>query len=256
MRKTHTILAGLMAITVFASVGCQVDTPEFLVTAPLLRQRGFDAINAGNWPLAREEFAKAVAKSPDDAISQYYLGLAELKVGNPMAAQLALEKALSVAPNDPDLTPRILDRLAQAYYLQDRRDVLIGFLEQTSQASHHTRDYLRQANYLVKLGDVDSAELAYRKAAYFAPHGDNTPYIAIADFYMSLGDKENAVLALKYAYYVSPEDPQVASRMRSMGLVPGPTYREEPPKPAMLNKPWKSPMSLDVIVDEVDQRVR
>ncbi len=256
MRKTHTILAGLLAAVTFASPGCEYQTPDVLVTGPMLRQRGFDAINDNNWPRARTEFTRAVEKSPDDAASQYYLGLSELKLNNPLAAQLALEKAYTLAPDDPELTPRILDRLAEAYYMQDRRDVLTNFLRETSEARGGSRDYLRQAQYQLKLGDVDAAELSYRKAAYFAEAGDSDPYVAIADFYQTLGDGENAKLSLKYAYFVSPGDTRVHERMRRLGMVPGPTHQEEPPKPAMLRTPWKSPLSIDALIQDVDERVR
>ena len=256
MRKAHRILAALAAIAMLAPVGCQFETPEAFVTSTMMRQKGYQNINEGNWVLAREDFAKAVELSPNDAVSQYYLGLTELKLGNPLAAQLALEKAYTVAPDDPSLTPRIIDRLAEAYYAQDRQDVLMGFLNQTAEERGTTRDYLRQANYQFKTGDIDSAELSYRKAAYFAEADDSTPYIAIADFYQTLGDRENAVLALKYGYYVSPGDPRVTSRMRKLGLVPGPTHQEEPPKPAMLKTPWQSPVNLDVLISDVEERVR
>lgn len=256
MRKARPILVALSAIAMLTSLGCEFDSPDFLVTSSMMRQKGFDNVNKGNWVLARDDFAKAVEMSPDDAVSQYYLGLAELKLDNPLAAQLALEKAYTVAPNDPSLTPRIIDRLAEAYHAQDRQDELVGFLNQAAEQRGTTRDYLRLAQYQFKMGDVDAAELSYRKAAYFAEAGDSTPYVAIADFYQTLGDRENALLALKYGYYVSPGDTRVTTRMRKLGLVPGPTHQEEPPKPAMLKTPWQSPMSLDALIQDVDERVR
>lgn len=256
MRMTHSIPAVASVFAMLMSVGCQYDAPDFMVTSTMMRQKGFEDINKGDWYLARDDFAKAVEISPDDAVSQYYLGLSDLKLNDPLSAQLALEKAYTLAPDDPELTPRIIDRLAEAYYQQDRQDVLIGFLNQTTEDRGTSRDYLRQAQYQFKMGDVDAAELSYRKAAYFAEAGDSTPYVAIADFYQTLGDKENAILALKYGYYVSPNDQRVATRMRKLGLVPGPTHEQEPPKPAMLKTPWKSPVSLDALIIDVDERVR
>ena len=152
-----------------------------------------------------------------------------------------MEKALALRQDDPKITPRILDRLAQAYYEQDRPENLTAFLARTAEFYGQPRDYLRQAKYLVKVGDVDSAKLAYRKAAYFAPSGDASPYIAIADFYISIDDQTNAATALRYGYYVNPKDGEVADRFRQLGLVPGPTQSLEPPKPEMLQKSWTPP---------------
>jgi hypothetical protein len=100
---------------------------------------------------------------------------------------------------------------------------------------------LRQARYLAKIGDLDSAKLAFRKAAYFAAGGDATAYLAIADFYLSLKDEVNAATALRYANYIDPNDPGIPKRFRQLGIVPGPSQQLEPPKPELFDHPWTPP---------------
>ena len=216
------------------STGLKFETPDFLITNSMLREKGYEAINAEDWRQARLYFAQAVERRPEDGVAQYYLGLCELRLGEPLKAQFALEKALELNRNDPDFAPRILDKLAEAIYQQDRPESLQAFLEQTVDYYGTTRDRLRQADYLTRIGDLDGARLAYQKAAYFAAEDDPDPYIEIADFYNSINDEQNAVRALRYANHVAPGHPGVAERMRRLGVVPGPTQREPPPKPELL----------------------
>ena len=228
----------LMALVLLlGQIGCSepMKTPDLLVNNAMLRQRGYDAINAGDLPGAREQFTLAVERKPGDAIAWYYLGTMQLKLDQPLDAELSLGRALALEPADAELTPRILNRLAQAIYVQKRYDNLVTFLEETAQESNLTSDYLRQAHYLVKLGDPDGAVVAYRKGAFFAPLGDAQPYVELADYYLSINDTKTATLAMRYAYHENPDYPSLANRFRQIGLVPGPTLGIKPPKPQVLD---------------------
>ncbi len=215
--------------------GCQkpVETPDFFVTNSMLREKGYDAINAGDLPAARGFFQQAVDRKPDDALSWYYLGRMQLRLDEPLDAELSLEKALALRPNDPELTPMVLDYLAEAMFKQRRYDNLAAFLAETADSSNASADYLRQARYLVRIGDPDGAAAAYRKAAYFAPRGDAAPYLELADYYLSINDIPNGTIALRYAYYEDPDTLGLAERFRRLGIVPGPTVGLEPPKPRL-----------------------
>lgn len=215
-----------LALLLVALAGCETNLQ--------IREQGHTARRQGDLAAAEAQYARAAQRDPTDPLAHYYLGLVKLEQGQPLEAQLALEKALAIKSADPEWTPRILDKLAEAIYRQNRPANLHAFLARTVRTYGSSRDYLRQAEYLAKTGDLDQAQLAYRKAAYFAPEGDATPYLAIAEFYESLNDVPNAVAALRYAYYVAPENPKVASMFRRFGVVPGPTVGQEPPKPEML----------------------
>jgi len=203
-------------------------------TAANLREEGLLALNRGQYDLALEKSSLAVEKDPSSARCQYQLGLAYLALDRGFEAQYALEKAHSLEPHNRSFTADVLDALAEALFQQDRSANLYSFLDKMVETYGTTRDYLRQAQYLVKSGDPDAARLSFRKAAYFADPGDVEPYLAIADFYTSISDQPNAVTALRYANYVAPGNLDVAERLRKFGIVPGPTIAQAPPKPALL----------------------
>jgi len=199
-----------------------------------LRDDGAYALRINDPIMARDKYARAVERRPSDYRAQIGLAKAYLMLGQPLDAQLSLEKALVVRPEHPELTPEVLDLLAEAIYLQDRPEVLFAFLEETATYYGQSRDYLRQADYLIRLGDLDGAMLAMRKAAFFAEVDDAEPYMVMANFYDSINDQPKAIQALKYAYWVDPEYPGIEDRFRQYGIVPGPTLKQEPPKPEIL----------------------
>jgi Flp pilus assembly protein TadD len=199
-----------------------------------LRKEGHEALDRGNAPQAREAFAYAIERRPADAKANYGLGLAYLELNRPLDARLAFEKALSVKHDDPELTDEILDGIAESLFRQERFEQLHAFLDETAGDYGESDDYLRQARYLVKMGDLDAAVVAFRKAAYFAPEGDAEPYLEMSAFYDSINDQPNALRALRYAYWVDPDHPDIPDRFRAFGKVPGPTLQEEPPKPEIM----------------------
>ena len=228
--RTHarltTLLYGACLCLLLITTGCQ--------TAVDLRNEGILALNRGQNELALEKLTRAVEKDASNARNHYQLGRAYLALDRNIQAQYALEKAYALRPNDKELTPGILDNLAEALFRQDLMENLFAFLDKQVAEQATTRDYLRQGKYLAKAGDPDAARFAFSKGAYFADKDDPEPYIAIADFYTAIGDQPNAVIALRYANYVDPGNLDVAERLRRFGIVPGPTITKAPPKPALL----------------------
>lgn len=203
-------------------------------TAANLREDGRLALNRGQASQALEKTQRAIEIDPSSAQTQYQLGVVFLELNRDLQAQYALEKAHALSPKDSQLTPKILDALAEALFRQERMANLFEFLDKQVKTTGTTRDFLRQGDYLAKAGDPDAARLAYRKAAYFADTDDPEPYITIADFYSSIGDQPNAVISLGYANYVDPGNLDAAERLRRFDIVPGPTIKDAPPKPALL----------------------
>ncbi len=224
--RLHALLLSICFCLPMLAVGCQ--------NSLNLRNEGVLAMKRGQHQLAVQKLTKAVEIHPSNARNRYELGRAYLAVDENIKAQYELEKAYSLRPKDDELTPDVLDHLAEALFRQDQTASLYAFLDKHVDEVPSTRDYLRQGKYFAKAGDPDAARLAYRKATYFADHGDPKPYLAIADFYSNIGDEPNAVLALRYANYVDPGNRAAAERLRKFGIVPGPTISEEPPKPALL----------------------
>jgi len=225
-----------------------MDTTRLTATALLLglllvgcknhvvyRELGFEDYRAGHYAEAAEDFREATNKKPSDYQSQYYLGAALLKDGQAIAAQTPLEQALDLTRDDPSWRPRVADSLAESYYKQGRIETLYGFLDDMVRTYHQQPvDYLRQAKYLGVMGDADGQRLSLQKAAYFAQPGDAEPYLAIADFYLTVNDVPNTIQALRYGHYVQPDNEEIKNRLRGLGVVPGPTAADVPPKPELI----------------------
>ena len=199
------------------------------------RELGIAAFNRGEYDEAKVRFQNALDAKPTDFRQHYWMGATELKLSRPVVAQTKFEYAWTLRQEDSEWTPKILDGIAESMFQQDLRDELVTFLGETSTRYGKTADYLREARYLVKIGDPDNAIVAYRKGVRLSTDGDPEPYIAIADFYESINDIPNAVTSLRYAYYLDPDSEAIADRFRQFGIVPGPTLKLEPPKPEMLN---------------------
>ena len=225
LMKTMPLLVVMLTAAV-TQVGCESNA--------MIREKGYTEYRKGDYGMAEAQFIRAAEREPDDWRAQYWLGQTRLKQENYLSAQLAFEKALAIRGRDSEFTPKIIDGIAESLYQQGHIEKLYAFLKRVADTYGTSRDYLRQADYLSRAGDLDSATVAYQKAARFADDNDESVYIAIADFYGSINDVPNATQALRYAHYINPHNPQVASRFRKYGIVPGPTQAEPPPKPEML----------------------
>jgi len=224
--KTTAIALGLLGA--IALTGCKNNV--------VYRELGYESFRQKDFTTAAEQFQTAVEKKPSDYRSQYYLGATMLELDKPIPAQTPLEQALALRSDDPQWTPRIADALADTYYRQERYETLYGFLDNMIQTyNQQPRDFLRQAKYFGLLGDADGQKTSLQKAAFFAPVDDPTPYLAIADFYESVNDIPNTIQALRFAYYVAPENDTVKDRLRGLGIVPGPTIADAPPKPELID---------------------
>ncbi|MEQ9455637.1 MAG: tetratricopeptide repeat protein [Phycisphaeraceae bacterium] len=219
-RLVRLVMVILLGVTPLLS-GC--------VTATMHREKGQAAQARGDFSRAIEQYQAALEKNPADHRARFHLGEAYLAIGENLKAQLAFEKVMAGRPADELLVPRVLDKLAEAIYRQNRADALYDMLESSVEAYPSSRSYLRQADYLVKLGDHDLAAVAYQKAGRFSEPGDATAYLRAAGFYDSIGDPANTALNLRYAMYVDPDHPKIAPWFRKLGIVPGPTLPLQPP---------------------------
>jgi len=225
MTGLKTIGTLAMVFGLLFAVGCGYN-------ARYEKKLGEDEMARGNYTAARDIFFEVTQHERYDWEGHYLLGLSYLELGQPTRAETVLRQALAVQGDSQERTPKILDALAQSMFDQNHLDELHAFLRAQIDRYGTWQDYARQARFLAKAGDIDGAALAYRKAAYFSKNRDENIYIEMADFYEALGDQPRAVQALKWAYWINPQHTALPERFRRLGLVPGPTLREEPPKPA------------------------
>ncbi|MFK7788664.1 MAG: tetratricopeptide repeat protein [Phycisphaeraceae bacterium] len=189
------------------------------------------AIDAGNYASAEQKLGKVLYNDPQDWEARYLMGMTYLGTDRPVEAQSQLELALSVRDRSESETPKILDALASSLEKQELYDQLYAFLDAQIERYEGWEDYARKARFLAKANDIDGAALAYRQAAFFSRNETESIYIELAEFYEGLGDYNKAVQALKWAYYINDENTTIPNRFRKLGVVPGPTLKEQPPQP-------------------------
>ncbi len=214
-------MPGLIALLLVLLAGCES------MPIAYLRQRGNVALDRNDQVAAHRLYSSAVAQDPTDWKAQWRLGEILVTRGEPLEAQLALEKAWALRPVGPE-TKYIIDALAEALFQQDRAEALHGLLNKATDQYGTVDDFLRQGHYLAKLKENDGAKVAYLKAIEFASPGDVQPYLKLATFCEQIGDRPACVVALRQAHYIKPLDPRIANMLRENGIVPGPAAAMPP----------------------------
>jgi len=236
-RVTPSIVSALLCSLTLLG-GCSTTTS---ITNAHGRLAGYRAYKDGEIEKARGHFQKCVDRDPTDLKSNYYLGRVLLDhYSQPALAQKHFETAYAVLHNrakeqirdNPERldtgvpTPRlseVADGIAEAMYRQDLRVQLSGFLNEVIAYRGSYDDYRRKAIYLHKMNDHDGARDAYITAAKVSGSSRAEPYVELADFYDSIGARAKASIALRKAYGIDPQHPGLDGKIRSHGMVPGPT---------------------------------
>lgn len=187
----------------------------------VLRKRAAQAVAEGKPQRAQTLLERALEQDRTDWEAHYALGRVLLD-GDPLGAQLHIERAMTLQPSGPR-TPAMTDALAEALYRQGKHEQALAMLEQAIDEQEVSAAYLRLGRYAATIGDVDGAVLAFRQAAAVADGDDVEPYRVMWRFYESIGDAGNALRMLRMAYGLRPDDPTFAMALRRYGIVPGPT---------------------------------
>ncbi|HAI11554.1 MAG TPA: hypothetical protein DCM28_07600 [Phycisphaerales bacterium] len=214
---THWAMIGMLTLTMF---GCHI-------TNPTLREKAINAKKDGNTERALKLYSKALSQIDTDWRAMEGIANIRFEQQNWIDAQLGYEKIISLQPDNARVS-HWLDRVAECLFKQGRADALQDMLRNANEQYGSSSDFLRQANYLTKVGDMDQAQVAYRKAVHFADKTDDAPWIAMAAFYELVGDKGQAIEALRRAHAINPANLSVADRLRHYGIVPGPAAGIQP----------------------------
>lgn len=192
--------------------------------------QGDEAYKVGDYSAAAASYEQAAEIKPASKLTQHNLGQTRLQLGQPVAAELAFRNGLAVSYDDIYWRVRFQDALAESLFQQTgQQDQLFSFLQDQVDTYGSDRDYQRQGDYLVRMGDVDNARVAYEGAAKASAENDATCLVALGDFYRSVGDDEEARLAYRYAYWVDAAHEGLGAKLRQTGFYPGPTAAIEPP---------------------------
>jgi tetratricopeptide (TPR) repeat protein len=213
------VLMGMAAMTIVLS-GCGSSK-----STPQLREAGEDAYRMGDYAASAEAYAEVVNRIPADIEANHQLGRALLAQGKPLQARRYLEIAYQRAWAHPssDLAYDVAGDLAESMAQHGDQDQLFAFLEERKETTGESRDYVRWGNYAERLGDPDTAELAYQAAAGADGSQSVEPYLALANLYEQAGDSERAIIALRYAFGIDSTNEEVLERLSRYFTVIGPT---------------------------------
>ncbi len=196
------------------------------------QNQGMRLYKQGNYADAAGAFRNAARQNPRSYQSYYYMGACYEQMGQyqqAIASYKTARQTMSVTlegREDHEFRQTVLNGLANAVARSDQRDAEINSLQRDAQ-DHQTAEpwYLLAKVYALR-GDADSAIDAYNRAALLEPNN-----FAVAKEYglylEHMGQKQRAEVPLRRAYALNDQDAQVNAALRRIGVVPGPSIREE-----------------------------
>jgi Tfp pilus assembly protein PilF len=189
-----------------------------------LRRRGDHYLQAGQYGQAAEEYAAYLQLKPgeDDVRGNY--GRALLKTGRAAEAAEQLQIAYTQNPEDD----QVLDALTEALLASNQPDALFRLLKSNASDRGRVADFLRLGRASLKVGDTDTAYVAFTQAAKVDKGQTVEAQLGMVDYYLSVRDPANATRRLRMAYFISQHDPEVQARIRLLKPVIGPTFAAVP----------------------------
>lgn len=192
------------------------------------RNEGIAQYKAGRYAEASGTFRTILRANPSDYGSCYFLGACLDKMGAHEQA-IAKYKATLVLMSDSMLgrTDRVfrlqcLNSLAEAFVAsgdRDMRSVLV-----VGQSTSEVQFLFAKIDR--GWGDADAALEAYAQAALLAPKNFDIAK-EYGAYLIQLGQNEKAAGELRRAYALNPTDEQVPIWLRQVGVVPGPSLKNE-----------------------------
>jgi tetratricopeptide (TPR) repeat protein len=184
-----------------------------------------------------------VRDDPCDFEAYYYMGVSYEAMRDYEQAVHAYKTGLAVRPLTPNgkydevYRIKLVDGLARAISKCSSRDAELDAAQAQAQKSQRAWDYFLLAKISRYSGDADNAVEQYNHAILL----DHRDFVILKDYGLYLFEKLNqpdqARKVLMQAGAVNQQDPQVASALRQLGVVPGPSLMEksdmvQPPLPS------------------------
>ena len=219
MRHKTLFTIGFISATTIFFAGCQVRT-----STDVLKRTSNMALWEGNYQDAAQGYQELTDRQPGNWLWQYRLGISELSLEKLTKARRSLEIANTLRPNDRE----IIEALAEAMFRQGDKDHLMTMLQEEAQATQSIDMYMLLGDYLMEMGDPDSASTAYSTAIVLDDGRNIGPYLKASSFAEQLGDREMAVRRLRQAYGIEPGNEEVCNRLTALGEIPGPSQSLPP----------------------------
>ena len=203
---------------------------EVVASSKHSREQGQKLYAEGNYVDAAGAYRNAVRKDPTDYRAYYGLGQSYDATHSYHQSIQAYKTALDVqkrtAPGREDEAMRVktIDALAQAMAKgYDRTLQDTGSPDKPATAE---TKYV-QAKAFAYMGDADSAIDTYQQAVLL----DRKDFAIAKDYGLYLeqipGKRDDAARQLKKAYQLNQKDQEVIAALRRVGVVPGPSLKEQ-----------------------------
>lgn len=235
MRWARRMLAVSVAI-VSLGTGCA----ELITYSNQSNEQGEKLAAQGQYEDAAGAFANATEQNPRNYKAFYNLGQSYEKLGRDQQALQSYRTALEVMPtsdtgrSDFAFRDKAVDALAKCVAKSDARDAEITLLQDKAARSGTPVDWFVVARTFAELGDADNAFDAYDRALLASGKGDASIAKSYGLYLVQVNQRKHAEVVLVKAYQLNPEDAEVASALRQIGIVPGPSLLE----PDQLTRPF------------------
>lgn len=189
-----------------------------------LHIRAAIAEDEGDWDEAYALWSEYVDRRPQSALAEYRLGMVEMQLGLYQQAVGHLRVAHDLQPGNIGY----IEALASAMIASGQTESLMTLLRQTAEEGAGWSGYLRMGSFAQQAGLMDEAREAYELAVVRARGASSEPYLHMADFARATGNQELEIQNLRYALWFDRADESVQSRLKAMGMIPGPSLALKP----------------------------
>ncbi len=222
------VLSGALLTSVMMSAGCS----DVITYSKDFTNNGIKLYNQGEYADAAGSFRSATRQDPRRYEAWYYMGASYDQLKSHGQAIQAYKTGLDVMQTtvtgrqDLEYRAKLLDALAASIAADSDRQGHIDMLVNDARKTQKSEDYLVLAKIFRTTGDADTSLDYYQSAALL--DRDNVLVQKEYGLYLEqLGQARRAETPLRRAYALNPEDEQVSSALRRIGVVPGPSLKDE-----------------------------
>ena len=193
------------------------------------REQGLEQYNKGQYVQSASTLQYAIRQEPGDYTSHYYLGKSYEHMNQPQQAIEQYRTCLRVMSNslegssDHDFRLKALDALAHAIATEPYKLADLNLLERQPKT---VENHFLLAKVYRYSQDPDEAIEHYNQATIADPK-DFDVAKEFGLYLEELGQNKRADAELRRAYAMNTRDEQVAAGLRRLGVVPGPSLKDE-----------------------------
>ena len=185
-----------------------------------------------NYPESAGAFRNALKEDPRDYTSRYLLAVSLDAMGAYHESIESYKTTLDTMQltlkgrTDVDFRLKVVDGLAVTVAKSDPHDTQINTIESQAKTTQRAEDYFLLAKIYKYRGDPDMAMENYQHALLL----DGRSFAILKEYGLyleQLKQKPRAIATLEQAYRLKADDQQVTDALRRMGIIPGPSIKDE-----------------------------